>query len=109
MVAGGRWSVVGGWEVPRAVASGSVRTTDYRPPTTDPRPPTTDHRPPTTDHRPLPPLRHELIPNAVNRDDVMRVAGNFLDLVSQFGYVHIDGARKRKAAITPDRIKQLVT
>src|SRR4030095_6230349 len=50
----------------------------------------------------------EFVADAMDSDDVARVARSLLDLLAQFGDVHVNRTGEGEAAVAPDRIEQLV-
>ena len=49
----------------------------------------------------------ELVPESVNRQDVLRVTGIRLDLLPQPCDVHVDGPRGRHRVVSPDLVEKL--
>src|SRR5262249_39862988 len=50
----------------------------------------------------------KFVADAMNCDDIARVARGVFDLLAQLGDVHINCSRERETAVPPDRIEQLV-
>src|ERR1044071_1788126 len=50
----------------------------------------------------------KLVADAMNGDDVVRVAGSVFDLLAELGDVHVNGACERQALVAPDVVEELV-